>query len=94
MVRKFLRTLGFAVISMSTVLTPTVAYADDSNAVVGAVIGAPLVGIITGSVLVSMSRTKHKATKADKYINSDLDMKRQYDNYVRTTTDKRKISNN
>ena len=93
MFRKVLRTAGFALISMNTVLGPTVAFADNSDSVVGACIGAPIAGIITGAVLVSMSRTKHHATKADKYINSDLDMMRQYDNYLRTTTDKRKISN-
>ncbi len=95
MYNKILRTLGFATISISTFFQPVTAYADSgsSNGAVGGVIGALLGGLITGAVLVSMSRTKHHATKADKYVNSDLDLMRQYDNYVRTTTDKRKIRN-
>ncbi len=94
MFKKFIRTLGFAIISMSSFCQPVLAYADSgSNGTVGGVIGAVLGGVITGSVLVSMSRTKHHATKADKYVNSDLDLMRQYDNYLRTTTSKRKIKN-
>lgn len=95
MFRKFLRISGFALISMSTFFQPMMAYAasDSSNGVIGGAIGAILGGLITGSVLVSMSRTKHHASKADKYVNSDLELMRQYDNYVKTTTSKRKINN-
>ena len=48
-------------------------------------------GLITGFVLVSMSRTKQKATKADKYIKSNLKLTGRNDTYLRTTTDKTKI---
>ena len=48
-------------------------------------------GLITGFVLVSMSRTKQKATKADKYIKSNLKLNGRNDTYLRTTTDKTKI---
>ena len=38
-----------------------------------------------------MSRTKQKATKADKYIKSNLKLNGRNDTYLRTTTDKTKI---
>ena len=44
-----------------------------------------------GFALISMSRTKQKATKADKYIKSNLKLTGRNDTYLRTTTDKTKI---
>ncbi|WP_139182222.1 hypothetical protein [Ruminococcus sp. YE71] len=85
-----LRTAGLMLISNAVVFTPLIASAD-GDSTVGAVVGFPLGAFITGSVLVSMSRTKHKATKADHYVKGKLDLHDSRDNYLRTSTSKTKI---
>jgi len=67
MLKKLYRTLGFALISCNLFFTPVMAYADSSVSVGTNMCFAIPGGLITGFVLVSMSRTKQKATKADKY---------------------------
>lgn len=73
------------------VFTPVMAYADSSVSVGTNMCFAIPGGLITGFVLVSMSRTKQKASKADKYIKSNLKLTGRNDTYLRTTTDKTKI---
>ena len=85
------RTLGFALISCNLFFTPVMAYADSSVSVGTNMCFAIPGGLITGFVLVSMSRTKQKASKADKYIKSNLKLTGRNDTYLRTTTDKTKI---
>ncbi|MFT3952483.1 MAG: hypothetical protein QM689_11175 [Oscillospiraceae bacterium] len=51
-------------------------------AIIGAVIGAGLLDL----VLVSASRTKKKATDANPYITTQLQLDGKSDNYVKTTT--------
>lgn len=90
--KKILRELGFMLIANSAFFMPLIASADNSgDGTMGTVIFAPIGGIVTGSILVSMSRTKHKATKADKYIDGKLDLHDKRDNYLRTSTSKTKI---
>ena len=91
MLKKLYRTLGFALISCNLFFTPVIAYADSSVSVGTNMCFAIPGGLITGFVLVSMSRTKQKATKADKYIKSNLKLTGRNDTYLRTTTDKTKI---
>lgn len=95
MLQKFYRTLGFALISLNTFCTPIMAYADSEggdikvgSGFICAIIGA----LITGCVLVSKSRQKNKATKADKYIKTNLKLHDRRDIYIRTTTDKVKLN--
>lgn len=52
-----------------------------------------VVGIIIAVSLLSQSRTKIKATKADKYISSNLQLTQASDVYTHTTTTKHKVSN-
>ena len=91
MLKKLYRTLGFALIACNLFFTPVMAYADSSVSVGTNMCFAIPGGLITGFVLVSMSRTKQKATKADKYIKSNLKLNGRNDTYLRTTTDKTKI---
>lgn len=94
MFRKIIRELGFALISYGTLFSPILASADDGNAALAAVIGFPVGAVVTGAVLVSMSHTKIKATKADKYTKGSLILHDRSDVYVRTDTSKTKINNN
>jgi hypothetical protein len=89
--RKFIRELGFALISYGTMFSPLIAFADDGDTTLGVIVGFPVGAVITGTVLVSMSRTKAKATKADKYIESKLDLHDSKDVYIRTETSKVKV---
>ena len=91
MFRKFLRTAGMMLISNAVLFTPMIAFADGEGTF-GAVVGFPVGAFFTGSVLVSMSRTKHKATKADHYVKGKLDLHDKKDVYLRTETSKRKIN--
>ncbi len=90
--RKAAEKIGFMLIANSLLFTPIVASAD-GNGAVGAVVGAGLGGLITGGVLVSMSKTKHSASRAEKYVEGNLELRQQQDVFERTTTDRRKISN-
>ena len=83
MLKKLYRTLGFALISCNLFFTPVMAYADSSVSVGTNMCFAIPGGLITGFVLVSMSRTK--------YIKSNLKLNGRNDTYLRTTTDKTKI---
>ena len=85
MLKKLYRTLGFALISCNLFFTPVMAYADSRVSV-----GTNMCFAIPGG-LITMSRTKQKATKADKYIKSNLKLTGRNDTYLRTTTDKTKI---
>ena len=78
-------------ISNAALFTPLTAFADSGDGSSGAIIGFPIGAVITGSILVSMSRTKHKATKADNYIKGKLDLHDSRDIYLRTETSRRKI---
>lgn len=91
MIRKLLRQAGFMLISYGTLFTPVLAYADDGNSTLGAVVGFPAGAIITGAVLVSMSHTKTKATKANKYVKGQLDLHLKEDEYLRTEKTSRKL---
>lgn len=94
MFRKIIREIGFMLIANAAFFTPLIAAADDGNPVLGAVIGAPIGGIVTGTILVSMSKQKRKATKADKYIKGKLELHDKRDAYIRTSTTKTKIKSN
>lgn len=94
MIRKLIRSLGFAIISCSTLLTPVIAGAESATSgemVSGGFMFSIPGGLITGIVLVSMSRKKHKATRAEQYIKSKLQLNGRSDTYLRTTTSKTKI---
>ena len=91
MFHKFLRTAGFMLISNAALFTPMIAFAEDGDGTIGAVVGFPVGAVLTGSILVSMSRTKYKATKADNYIKGKLDLHDKRDVYLRTETSKRKV---
>ena len=91
MIRKIMEKVGFMLIANSLLFTPIVAYAD-GNGVVGAVVGGALGGVVTGAVLVSMSKTKITATRAEKYVDGQLELKNQSDQYLRTTTDRHKVN--
>ena len=90
MFKKAIGELGYMLIANSLLFTPVIAAAEDGDSTAGAVIGFPLGAVITGMVLVSMSRTKTKATKADKYVKGELKLSDREDNYLRTETSKRK----
>lgn len=51
-----------------------------------------VVGIIIAVSLLSQSRTKIKASKADKYISSSLKLTQSSDVYTHTTTTKHKVN--
>lgn len=91
--RKILREIGFMLIANAAMFTPVIAAADEGNPTLGAIIGAPIGAVVTGTVLVSMSKQKRKATKADKYIDGKLALHEQKDTYLRTSTSKTKIKN-
>ena len=92
MFRKIIEKIGFMLIANSVLFTPIIASAD-GNGALGFVCGAGIVGFVTGAVLVSMSKTKIKATKADKYIDGLLELKNKEDTFVNTTTERRKVGN-
>ncbi len=46
------------------------------------------VAVVIGLSLVSQSRTKHKATKAEKYLQAKIDITERSDVYSHTTTKK------
>lgn len=92
MVRKLIRELGFMLISYGTLFMPVVASAEDGSTAVGVAVGFPAGAVITGVVLVSMSRTKVKATKADEYEKGDLTLHDRTDVYVRTDTTKVRVN--
>ena len=83
--------VGFMLIANSVLFTPIVAHAE-GNGAIGAVVGGALGGLITGGVLVSMSRTKITATRAEKYVDGDLELHRQDDQFIRTTTERKKVN--
>ena len=89
-IRKIIEKAGFMLIANSLLFTPIVASAD-GNGAVGAVVGAGLGGLITGGVLVSMSKTKHTASRAEKYVEGNLELDGKQDVFERTTTERRKI---
>lgn len=91
MFRKIIREIGFMLIANAAFFTPLIAAAEDGSPVLGAVIGAPVGGILTGTILVSMSKQKRKATKADKYVKGKLDLHDRKDAYIRTSTKKTQI---
>lgn len=92
MLRKFIRELGMMLIANHAMFMPVMACAaEESGSVTGAVIGAPVGGLIVGVILLSMSKTKVKATKADKFVNGHLELHQQSDRYVRTDTTRTKI---
>lgn len=93
MLRKIIREIGFMLIANACLFTPIIAAAEEGNPVLGAIIGAPIGGIVTGTVLVSMSKQKRKATRAEKYIQGNLDLHEKSDTYIRTSTSKTKIKN-
>jgi GH24 family phage-related lysozyme (muramidase) len=86
-----LRKTGFALISYGMLFAPVVAYADEVNGAVSVGIGFPVGAVATGAVLVSMSRTKNKATKADKYTKGKLELHDRSDRYIKTDTSKVKV---
>ena len=92
MFRKIIRELGFMLLTCSTMVTPMMAYADDGDSTAGAVIGFPVGAVVTGFILVSMSSNKSKATKADKYVKSKLELDKKNDTFLRTETRKEKIN--
>lgn len=51
-----------------------------------------LIGAIVGLILVAQSRTKVKATKAEKYVKAAPNITEQSDVYTHTSTEKRKIN--
>lgn len=83
--------IGFMLIANSVLFTPIVAHAEGSGGF-GAVVGGALGGIITGSILVSMSKTKFTATKAEKYVDGELELKNQSDQFLKTTTERHKVN--
>lgn len=91
MFRKILRQAGFMLIANSALFTPLIASADSGDSTY-AVIGFPAGAVITGLVLVSMSKTKSKATKADKYVKGTLELHDRADVYVKTETTKTKVN--
>lgn len=48
--------------------------------------------VIIAGVLLSMSRTKIKATKADNYVKSSIKLTAKNDQYTHTTTSKVRVS--
>jgi hypothetical protein len=83
MFKKLIRELGFVLISNSLLFTPMIAAADDGSTT-GAVVGFPAGALITGVFLVSMSRTKNKATKAKDYVKGKLTLHEKHDEYIKT----------
>lgn len=90
--KKIIREIGFMLIANSVLFTPLIASADGDGAM-GAVIGAPVGGVLTGVLLVGMSKQKNKATKADKYKKNSLMLHNSHDEFLRTETNKRKLNN-
>lgn len=94
MLENFFRTTGFMLISYGTLFTPIVASAEGTNPVAAGAVGFIPAAIITGAVLVSKSKTKNKATKADLYIKDKVDLNDSSDRYVRTDTSKVRVNSN
>ncbi len=90
-IKKLMRESGLALISYSFLFSPILASAEGINT--GAVVlGFPVGAVVTGVVLVSMSKTKTKATKADKYVRGRLQVHQANDDYIRTETSRVKIN--
>ncbi len=79
-----LNNIYFALVTNATLMS-----GDNTFAALGISIVA---GIIIAVSLLAQSRTKVKATKADKYISAQLKLTSHSDNYTHTTTSKTKIS--
>ncbi|MCR5123286.1 MAG: hypothetical protein K6B74_12815 [Ruminococcus sp.] len=93
MIRKIIEKIGFMLIANSVLFTPIVAHADGAGGgVVGIVVGGAIGGIVVGSTLVSMSKTKITATKAEKYVEGQLELKRKQDQFVTTKTERHKVN--
>lgn len=96
MFEKIMRSIGFMLISNSLFFTQITAFAESDStgaAVMTGIGGGVIGGVITACVLISKSRTKFKATKAEQYINSRLQLHSRNDVYLRTSTTKTKINN-
>ena len=95
--QRILRSIGFMLISNSLMFTQIVAGAENGSSSGGSVgvgiVGALIGGGITAFILISKSRTKSKATKADEYKAGNLIIHAQSDDYLRTETTKVKINN-
>ena len=91
MIRKIIEKIGFMLIANSVLFTPIVAHADGAGGV-GIVVGGAIGGIVVGSTLVSMSKTKITATKAEKYVEGQLELKRKQDQFVTTKTERHKVN--
>ncbi len=93
MIRKIMEKAGFILMANAVWFSPIIAHADGGGGkVIGAVIGAGLGGFLTGAGLVSASRTKITATKAENYVDGDLELSKQADQFIRTTTEKHKVN--
>ncbi|MCD8096334.1 MAG: hypothetical protein LUE12_09470 [Ruminococcus sp.] len=86
------RQLGFMLISYSIMFQPMYACADDDTSI-GVVLGFPVGALVTGFILVNMSRTKSKATKAEKYIKGQLELNEKGDQFLRKEMHKIRINN-
>lgn len=64
-----------------------------SDNIMPALGAALIIGFVIAISLISMSRTKMKATKADKYISSKLILNEKSDVYTHTTTTKQSTGN-
>lgn len=79
-----LNSIYFVLITNATMMS-----GDNTFAALGISIVA---GIVIAVSLLAQSRTKVKATKADKYISARLKLTGRFDNYTHTTTTKTKIN--
>lgn len=81
-----LNSIYFALVTNATMMS------SDGNPLMALGISV-LAGIIIAVSLLAQSRTKIKATKAEKYISSQLKLTGKSDVFSHTTTTRRKINN-
>lgn len=62
-----------------------------SNSILAILVMSLVVGLVIAVWLLAQSRTKIKASKAEKYISSSLKLTQSSDVYTHTTTTKRKV---
>lgn len=86
MFRKFIGSVGMFLIANAACYMPLIASAESSDTTTGVIVGFPVGALVTGTWLVSLSRTKKKATKAKEFSDAVVKLEKRTDVYDHKTT--------
>ncbi len=87
MFRKLIGSAGMFLLANAACYMPLIASAQsDTDQTVGIIAGFPIGAIATGAWLVSLSRTKKKATKAKEFSDANIMLEKRTDVFDHKTT--------